>query len=257
MRSDVAIFFDDVHKTYISDFKRKKTSALSGLTFQVANGEVFGIVGPNGAGKSTALKTLLGFVKYDTGKVLLMGLAPDDPAAHRTLGYLPENPCLYENLSVKEHLRFSARIHKVPSDEGSIDKVIDMVDLAHAAKAPIRSFSKGMTQRAALAYALFHKPDILILDEPMSGLDPLGRRLVVDIIEAYNRNGHTVLFCSHVLTDVERICHKIGIMDHGRLAALITPGELGQDQTPFTSGAASPLESFFMRTVQANASSSL
>jgi ABC-2 type transport system ATP-binding protein len=129
-----------------------------------------------------------------------------------------------------------------------------MVDLAHAAKTPIRSYSKGMTQRAALAFALFHQPSIIILDEPMSGLDPLGRRLVVNLIEEYNQKGHTILFCSHVLTDVERICHKIGIMSKGKLSAVISPQELAKDQAPLYSNGASPLESFFMRTVQAEVS---
>jgi ABC-2 type transport system ATP-binding protein len=253
--SEPEILYKDVHKTYVSDFKRKKSQALSGLSLEVEKGEVFGIVGPNGAGKSTALKTLLGFVKRDAGKISLAGLRPDDPAAHHTVGYLAENPCLYEHLSARDHLIFLARLHKMSSKEARsrIDEILAMVNLAHAAKSPIRSYSKGMTQRAALAYALFHKPRILILDEPMSGLDPVGRRLVVDIIEEYNQTGRTVLFCSHILTDVERICHRIGIMNKGRLSVVLSPGELDGNQVASDAGGASPLETLFMETVQANA----
>lgn len=250
------ISFEHVSKTYVSDFRRKKSKALADMNFGVRKGEVFGIVGPNGAGKSTTLKILLGFIRYDTGRVILSGFSPVDPKAHHSLGYLPENPCLYEHLSITDHLVFAARIHKAVSKAAKlrIEELLEMVDLTQYAKTPIRSFSKGMTQRAALAYALFHQPEILILDEPMSGLDPLGRRLVVEIIKDYNKTGRTVLFCSHVLTDVERICHKIGVMHKGRLAAVVTPRELAYDHA--ASGGASdvsPLESYFLKTVQGHA----
>lgn len=245
------ILFEDVHKKYTTDFKRKTNHALTGLTFQVDKAEVFGIIGPNGAGKSTAMKTLMGFVTHDEGTVSLAGHAPHSPRAHMALGYLPENPCLYEHLSVREHLVFCGRTSGMtPKEiEKRTDDILEMVDLAASAKAPIRSYSKGMTQRAALAFALFHQPEILILDEPMSGLDPLGRGLVVDIIKEYNRKGHTILFCSHVLTDVERICDRIGIMNRGRLATTITPDELRARPVQEKRGAASPLESYFMETL--------
>jgi len=242
------ILFAEVHKTFISDFKRRKSKALTGLSLQVQKSEVFGIIGPNGAGKSTALKALMGFIKYDRGEVSLAGSHPEKSEAHWTLGYLPENPCLYDHLSITDHLVFCGRTSRLTSKEikKRINGILEMVDLAYTAKAPIRSYSKGMTQRAALAYALFHQPEIIILDEPMSGLDPLGRQLVVNIIREYSRKGHTILFCSHVLTDVERICDRIGIMNKGRLAATITPDELRGRPIQEARGAASPLESFFM-----------
>ncbi|MFH0725458.1 MAG: ABC transporter ATP-binding protein [Pseudomonadota bacterium] len=252
MNTEPVICFDKVAKTYRADLFGKKTPALSDLSLTVSQGEVFGIIGPNGAGKSTALKILMGFVKYDGGFVSLTGHPPSTPACHEKLGYLPENPCLYENLTVTEQLTFAARISRILRGDRTdrIRKILDRVDLNHAANMPIRRFSKGMTQRAALAYALIHEPDILVLDEPMSGLDPLGRRLVVDIIKEYNEAGHTILFCSHVLTDVERICDRIGIMDKGRLAAVITPDELDRKPVSNERGAASPLEAFFMETVK-------
>lgn len=254
--ASVKIRFDQVYKTYVSDFKRKKSKALIDLSLEVSEGEVFGIVGPNGAGKSTALKILLGLIKYDSGNVRLADLGPSHPDAHRSLGYLPENPCLYEHLSIRDHLMFAARIHHIPNKEVNrrLKDILEMIDLAHAANFPIRTFSKGMTQRAALAYALFHQPEILILDEPMSGLDPVGRHLVVNLINDYNKAGRTILFCSHVLTDVERICHKIGVMHKGRLAAVITPEKLARNSNVSArSGGASPLESFFLQTIQGNA----
>jgi ABC-2 type transport system ATP-binding protein len=252
MNTEPVIYFNQIAKTYKTDLFGKKTPALSDLSLKVYGGEVFGIIGPNGAGKSTALKILMGFVKQDSGFVCLAGLPPSTPASHEKLGYLPENPCLYENLTITEQLKFATKISRIPSKQTAerIYQILDRVDLVHAANIPVRRFSKGMTQRAALAYALIHEPSILILDEPMSGLDPLGRRLVVDIIKEYNESGHTILFCSHVLTDVERICDRIGIMDKGRLTAIITPDELNKKPLPNERGGASPLEAFFIEIVK-------
>ena len=251
MATKSILSFQLVKKTYISDFKRSKTVALSDLTFSVSKGEVFGIIGPNGAGKSTALKILMGFVKPDAGTVALSGHHPSNPASHQLIGYLPENPCLYEHLTIKEHLKFAGRVGGLSAEKTAVrtEHLLDMVRLTTDANRHIRGFSKGMTQRAALAYALFHEPEILILDEPMSGLDPLGRRLVVDIIEEYHGRGHTILFCSHVLTDVERICDRIGVMNKGRLASVITPDELRNTPQPVGQRTASPLESFFLEII--------
>jgi ABC-2 type transport system ATP-binding protein len=252
MPAEHIILFEGVQKAYKSDFKRKKNTALSNLSFQVAQSEVFGIIGPNGAGKSTAMKILMGFVKRDAGQVRLSGLDPVSPAAHERIGYLPENPCLYENLSIREQLRFAGRIARYPARdiESRTEELLQRVNLSEAADTPIRKYSKGMTQRAALAYALFHEPEILVLDEPMSGLDPLGRQMVVDIIKDYNDRGNTILFCSHILTDVERICDRIGIMNKGRLVSMITPDQLNEP-----SAGARPLEgasalvSYFLDTI--------
>ena len=248
------IHLSDVSKQYRSELGQKKVKALAGLSFSVFQGEVFGIVGPNGAGKSTTLKILLGFIRPDTGNVTLHNLAPSTPAARAFVGYLPETPSLYDNLTIIDHLRFAGRLAGMKAKEidGKINSLLALVDLGHAGKTPLRRYSKGMTQRAALAFALFREPEILVLDEPMSGLDPLGRQLVVDIIRDYNRAGNTVLFCSHILSDVERICDRIAIMNKGRLAATIKPTEL--EQQPFDSvlnEGKSPLESFFLQTIAA------
>ena len=245
------ISLSSVKKTYRGELNRKQTPALTDLSFSVSKGEVFGIIGPNGAGKSTALKILMGFISFDKGEVLLNNRKPDAKKIHQNIGYLPENPCLYPNLTVVDHLKFAAAILRI-NPKTVLEKIaalLSLVQLEDAATLPIRHFSKGMTQRAALAYALFHDPELLILDEPMSGLDPFGRQLVIDIIRGYNRKGNTILFCSHILTDVERICNKIAIMNTGEIAATTTPAELALlTPSPGDKGA-SPLESFFLQTI--------
>ncbi|MEW6428519.1 MAG: ABC transporter ATP-binding protein [Thermodesulfobacteriota bacterium] len=247
------IAFDKITKSYTSDLRLKKSVALHELSFSVKKGEVFGVVGPNGAGKSTALKILMGLVRPDSGTVTVSGSPAAEPACHAKLGFLPENPCLYERLTIREQLRFAASVARMPAAAVGlrIEQLLQQVDLATAADTPIRNFSKGMTQRAALAYALIHEPEILILDEPMSGLDPLGRKLVVDLIRAYHAKGNTILFSSHILTDVERICDRIGIMNKGRLVATIVP----QDLQPVAADSGlppstTPLEAYFLRTIR-------
>ncbi|MBM9513574.1 ABC transporter ATP-binding protein [Desulfogranum marinum] len=235
------LVFDNVKKTYTADLGKKKT-ALTGLTLSVLEGEVFGIVGPNGAGKSTALKILTGFIRPSQGKVTICGHSPQISSSLKKVGYLPENPCLYEHLTLQDHLSFAGQLagySKEKTRERS-NNLLELVQLDKSGNQSIRRFSKGMTQRAALAYALFHEPEILILDEPMSGLDPVGRKLVIDIINNYNQQGNTVLFCSHILTDVERICDRIGIMHQGQLACVLKGEELG---------GANELESIFLKTV--------
>ncbi len=250
-----SIRFSNITKTYKNDLRLKKTIVLTDLSFHVKKGEVFGIVGPNGAGKSTTLKILMGFVKPDKGEVLLAEKPPSDPSSRSRVGYLPENPCLYNNLTAREHLEFAAQLSDLPRDRAQerIEQVLELVELTHAARLPVRKYSKGMVQRAALAYALFHEPEILILDEPMSGLDPLGRKLVVDIVKDYNKQGNTILFCSHILTDVERICDRIAIMNRGRILTTVTPEELdGANGNGLTPMEISPLESLFVEQISSD-----
>ncbi|NDY42724.1 ABC transporter ATP-binding protein [Dissulfurirhabdus thermomarina] len=260
MAEAFAAGFSRVRKGYrLNPFRRDKRPAVQDLSLRLAEGEVFGIVGPNGAGKSTTIKILMGFIRPDAGEVEILGRAPSDPEVHAEVGYLPENPCLYEHLTAREHLRFAARITGMRPREARarIDEILERVDLLHAADKPVRSYSKGMTQRAALAYALVHDPRLLVLDEPMSGLDPLGRHLVVEILQEASARGKTILFCSHILTDVERFCTRIGIMNRGRLVAEVTPGELkhrgaGVGAETAAPGAASPLEAFFLEVIRGN-----
>lgn len=251
MSQEPIISFNNVSKTYKRDLFKSSSKALDHLTFSVKTGESFGIVGLNGAGKSTALKILLGFISQDEGQVQINDLHPQNSICHDIIGYLPETPCLYDQLSIVDHLLFVGRVAGFDKSKikDRIESLLCLVKLESNANTPIRQYSKGMTQRAALAYALFHEPRILVLDEPMSGLDPLGRQLVVDIIGDYNRMGNTVLFCSHILTDVERICDRIGVMNSGKLTKIINPGNLPVASGNLLNKAKSPLESFFLETV--------
>jgi ABC-2 type transport system ATP-binding protein len=239
---------DSISKTYSTHLFEKKIPALNDISLHVNKGEVFGIIGPNGAGKSTLIKILLGFIQSDSGSVTINGLAPSDTRSRSNIGYLPESPCLYPQLTLIDHLRFSSRVTGDPFDKSWCKNLLDKVDLAHVSRKPLAKYSKGMVQRAALAYALFHNPDILILDEPMSGLDPVGRHLVVQLIKEYHQKGHTILFCSHILSDVENICDKVGLMNHGSLVKMLTPDAVSPGQQP-PEQYSIPLERQFFETL--------
>ena len=216
---------------------------------------MLGIVGPNGAGKSTTLQALLGFIHVDSGDILLYNKDPMHPEVRRKLGFLPENPCLYQQLTVKDHLHFVAKLAGMPRKKTKerITDILSQVELNHVADIPVRRYSKGMTQRAALANALFLEPKLLILDEPMSGLDPLGRQLVIDIIKKYKQKGASILFCSHILTDVERLCDRVAIMNKGEIAAIFQAADLVEEgQDLFSPRGKSPLEKQFLKIICAD-----
>jgi ABC-2 type transport system ATP-binding protein len=244
-----------IYKSYSTGFlQRTAKIALNGISFQVDRNEIFGIIGLNGAGKSTLLKILMGFIQPDSGSALIGGKWAGTAGNHRLIGYLPEHPSLYSNLTITEHLQFASRLGDLTAKQEKmrLQAVLEQVDLKTSANIPIKRFSKGMTQRAALAYAILLEPEILILDEPMSGLDPLGRQLVIDIIHEYRRKGSTILFCSHILTDIERICDRIGIMHQGNLTTIEKNLFSAYDNKTFQSQVGkSPLESYFLETVQA------
>jgi ABC-2 type transport system ATP-binding protein len=213
--------FVGVSKRYRSgDFWRPlKAQALDDVSFELVKGEVFGLVGLNGAGKSTLMKTAVGLLQPDAGAVRLFGRDPRESEARRNLGYLPELPYFPGYLSAVEVLTYYGRLHRLPEAplKARVLHVLEQVGLAAAAFDPIRRYSKGMQQRVGLAQTLLHDPELLFLDEPMSGLDPLGMKEMRDIILAQRAAGKTVFFNSHVLLEVERICDRVGIMHHGRL----------------------------------------
>lgn len=220
----MSIVFHHVHKTFTSSFPQKKVHAVSDLNLTIKAGEIFGIVGPNGAGKSTILKMLMGFIRPSSGKITVLDSSPADPKIRFKIGYLPENPYFYDHLSAEELMRFSAvtsGMNKEDTDK-NIDRLLKIMGLEDARKRKLRSYSKGMTQRAGICFALIHDPELVILDEPMSGLDPIGRKLLVDLILGLKAEGRTVLFCSHILNDVERLCDRMAIMDHGRVKIILT-----------------------------------
>jgi ABC-2 type transport system ATP-binding protein len=197
------------------------TVAVDRLDLEVNAGDIYGFLGPYGAGKTTTLKLLLGLLRPSAGRAEILG-EPADGLAHRgRLGYLPENPSFYDYLTGREFLDFCGRLCGLaaPVRRERIARLLALVDLERAADLRMRKYSKGMLQRAGLAQALVNDPRVLILDEPQSGLDPLGRKQVRDIILKLRAEGRTVLFSSHILGDAEMICDRVGIMNRGRLVA--------------------------------------
>lgn len=212
----------DLRVEYPSRELGQKTKvAVKGLTLKVSAGEVFGFLGPNGAGKTTTMNVLLGFVNPTSGSASIFGVDVRQPIARQRIGYLPELTYYYKFLNAEELLRFYAKIFNIPKSEREkrIDDVLKLVELDHARTRLIKTYSKGMQQRAGLAQALINDPDLLILDEPTSGLDPLGRMKVREIIQRLKERGKTVLFSSHELGEVETVCDRIGILCQGELRA--------------------------------------
>jgi ABC-2 type transport system ATP-binding protein len=239
-----AIEIVDLVKTFRVGFFRARVEAVRGVSFAARRGEIFGLLGPNGAGKTTTLKILMGLIAADAGTVRIMGRDGRRPASRRRVGFLPENPYFHEYLTPREILEFYGRLLGLGTAEirRQRDELIEMVGLADAARRPLRKFSKGMLQRIGLAQAMLGEPELLVLDEPMSGLDPLGRKLVSDLIEQRHRAGVTIVFSSHILSDVERLCDRVVILDRGRKVADGTLDELvGPD------AGVESLESLFLR----------
>ena len=204
--------------------------ALHGLDLEVRAGEVFGFLGPNGAGKTTTMNVLLGFTPLTGGAASLFGIDVRQPIARQRIGYLPEQTYYYKFLTAEELLRFYAKIFEINRAEADkrIASLLKLVELEHAAKRPIKSYSKGMQQRVGLAQALINNPDLLILDEPTSGLDPLGRMKVREIIQRLKNEGKTVFFSSHELGEVETVCDRVGILHQGELKAVGTVAEISR-----------------------------
>jgi len=206
-------------------FKGKRgtrVEALNSLTFQVSPGEVFGFLGPNGAGKSTTIKCLMGLIKPTNGAATILGEAAGSVVSRTKIGYLPENPSLYDYLSAEEYLHFVGKAFNMPDSLLTLrsDETLKQLELWDARKRQIRGYSKGMVQRVGLAQALLHDPDLYILDEPMSGLDPIGRALVKNIILDLKKRGKCVFFSTHITDDVEKICDRVGVIVKGSLVAI-------------------------------------
>lgn len=195
--------------------------ALNQISFTVAPGQSVGFIGQNGAGKSTTIKILFGALRADAGQALLMGRPADDPASRRGVGYVPENPYLYEQLTPREVVSAGLQLHGIKGAENRrrTDTWLEKLGIAYAADKRIRNLSKGMTQRTALAHAFAIEPELLVLDEPMSGLDPVGRRQVADLMQEYRQSGGTLFFSSHILNDVERLADRFVMIHRGVIRA--------------------------------------
>ena len=201
--------------------KGKPIKALDGISFEVANGDSVVFIGQNGAGKSTTIKLLFGAMRPDSGESLLRGRHSSDPQSRKGVGYVPENPYLYELLTPREIISSGLRLHGVRGEENTCrtERWLDKLEISYAADKRIRSLSKGMTQRTALAHAFAIEPELLILDEPMSGLDPVGRRQVADLMQEYRQGGGTLFFSSHILHDVERLADRFVMIHRGKIQA--------------------------------------
>lgn len=223
-----AIELRELRKTYPRNWAAPPFEALKGISLAVEEGEVFGFIGPNGAGKSTAIKILTGVMSPTAGSSALFGVDVNRPEARRGLGYVPENPSLPDYLTPMEILAMGLSLHgrKPEQPEKHCMHWLERFGLGEAAWKVVRGFSKGMAQRTALAHAMAVEPRLLILDEPLSGLDPIGRRDVVDILAEYRQKGGTIFLTSHVLHDVERLADRFGLIHKGELRAVRAPGEL-------------------------------
>lgn len=206
-------------KAYRTGFRMRRVQALSDLTLSVGRGEIFGFLGPNGAGKTTTIKILIGLSQPGSGTATVLGRSPRDSAVKKRVGFLPESPYFYEYLTAAEFLSLAATLSGVPRSEvsGRTARLLKLVGMEHAAGSALKGFSRGMLQRVGIAQALIHDPDVVILDEPMGGLDPIGRKEFRDIIVDLRARGKTVFFSTHILSDVEMICDRVGILIDGRM----------------------------------------
>jgi ABC-2 type transport system ATP-binding protein len=227
--AEAAIDIESLTKDYPYGFLQlKKKRSLEGLTMQVQTGEVFGFLGPNGAGKSTTIKLLMRLIFPTAGSARILGKPISDISMHRNIGYLPEQPYFYDYLTAEEVLDYFARFHDFSAEErrARVSGMLKKVGLESAGQIQLRKYSKGMLQRVGLAQAILHDPEVVVLDEPMSGLDPVGRREVRDIILELKKQGKTVLFSTHILSDAEMLCDRVGVIVGGKLQGIGAPSEM-------------------------------
>lgn len=205
-------------KTYNKDLFTKAHTALADVSFELNQGQTLGLVGANGAGKSTTLRMLMGFLRPDQGNIQIFGQNPSSHLVRQRIGYLPETASFPSNLTILDMVRFTGEACLMPSKQiaHASEKWLKALGLWEDRRRPLRQYSKGMQQRANFTLALLNDPDLLILDEPMSGLDPFGRADILDLILELKRNGKTILFCSHILEDVDRLVDQVLILHKGR-----------------------------------------
>lgn len=206
---------------YKQDLFKKGRVALRGLDLAVEEGEIFGYVGPNGAGKTTTIKCLVGLVRPTSGKASILGKPVESVESRKSLGFLPEEPYFYEYLTGTETMEFYARLSGLRGEEAKkrTGEVLELVGLSQAAEERVRGYSRGMRQRLGLASAIVHNPRVVILDEPMGGLDPAGRKEVRDLMASLRDSGATVFLSTHIISDVEALCDRVGMLSAGRLVA--------------------------------------
>jgi len=223
--ADVVLRVSDLGKTFRTPFTGKRVVAVRGVSFEVRRGEIFGFLGPNGAGKTTTIKMLMGLVTPTAGTMEILGVPAPSPDVMARVGFLPENPYVFPYLSPREFVTLCGRLSGLRGSalDDRVESVLGRVGLAVAIDRAVAKLSKGMLQRVGLAGALVHDPELLVLDEPMSGLDPVGRKEVRDLIVEEKNRGRTVFFSSHILSDVELLCDRVSILRRGEV---VVAGEL-------------------------------
>ena len=228
--TDRVVQIEDIRKVFRVGFWGRRVTAVDQLSLDVRRGEVFGFLGPNGAGKTTTLKMLMGLIYPTSGQARIFGHAVGDPAAKAKLGFLPESPYFYDYLTSQEFLSFYGHLFGLwgAALNKRVDELLDLVGMTHARDLQLRKFSKGMLQRVGIAQALINDPELVVLDEPMSGLDPIGRKEVRDLIFRLKESGKTVMFSSHILHDAELLCDRVAMIMKGRLVACGQVSELIQ-----------------------------
>lgn len=226
--SETILQVNELVKNFKTGFLGKEAKVLKGVSFSVESKEIFGFVGPNGAGKTTTFKCILGFAQKSGGTVNLLGETNGNVEIKSRIGYLPENPYFYDYLTGEELLCYMGELNGINGNtlKDRVDVLLSKVNMSHARKLQLRKYSKGMLQRIGVAQALINDPEFIILDEPMSGLDPIGRREIKDLILENKAKGKTILLSSHMLSDVEALCDRVALIMGGRVVRTGTIGEL-------------------------------
>ena len=242
--AEVVLRVTSLAKSFRKPFTGKLVQALRGISLEVRRGEIFGFLGPNGAGKTTTIKMLMGFIAPTAGTMEILGVRAPAPEVMARVGFLPENPYVYPYLSPREFVTMCGRLSGLRGAplHGRVVQVLERVGVGYAIDRTVRALSKGMLQRVGLAAALVHDPELLVLDEPMSGLDPVGRKEVRDLIVEEKNGGRTVFFSSHILSDVEMLCDRVCILRQGQVAVSGSLRELlgaGKRRSEVTIGGAS------------------
>jgi ABC-2 type transport system ATP-binding protein len=226
------IQFNRVYKKYTKELFLTAPAALQDISFSLDQGQSLGLIGANGAGKSTAIKLIMDFIRPDTGSIAILGKTPEQPAIRRQIGYLPETANFPSNLTVLDMLRFTGSTCNMKQQDvrTASEKWLRRLGLWDVRKRPLRNYSKGMQQRANFAIALLNDPELLILDEPMSGLDPIGRADILALITELKNQGRTILFCSHILEDVDRLVDRTLVLHKGKKLFEGPPHSLAEQQ---------------------------
>jgi ABC-2 type transport system ATP-binding protein len=219
MTTASAISVQGLTKDFRVGLRGIKLRAVDNLSLEIPRGQVFGLLGPNGCGKSTTLKIVLGLVPATAGSISILGFPSATSAARQRTGFLPEAPYFHKFLTGRELVHYCARLSGVPSDQvnDAVEASLDLAAMTEAASRPIGTYSKGMLQRIGLAQAIVHDPELVILDEPTAGVDPVGSAAIGRMINAMRAKGKTIVLCSHLLGQVEQVCDRVAIMDRGRL----------------------------------------